>query len=110
MNVVDAVIVSVIDILTQLVLEHSHDARYVANRHRSVVGPALSLLVLAAVRLLTGRRVVRHLDGRPAGLLPLPQLPQLFGQSRQVLGDRKRQGHQSDLSCFTSEVVRGRSR
>lgn len=65
--------------------QHSHDARYVADRHAPVVSPALSLLVLAAVGVLAGRRVVRHFDGRAAGFLALPQLPQLFGQSRQVL-------------------------
>lgn len=68
---------------------HPHDARYVADGHRPVVGSAFSLLILAAVRLLAGRRIVGHLDGRPAGLLPLTQLPQLLGQCCQVLKDRK---------------------
>lgn len=72
---------------------YSHDARYVADRHRPVVGPALPLLVLAAVRVLAGGRVVRHLDGGPAGLFALTQLSQLLGQSRQVLGGTEENRH-----------------
>lgn len=85
-------------------VRHSHDARYIADGHRAVVGPALSLLVLAAVRLLAGGRVVRHFDGRAAGLLPLPQLPQLFGQSRQVLWGRDTRDTVNYPCCFRGDA------
>lgn len=68
---------------------HSHDAWDITDGHGSIVSPALSLLILAAVGLLTGRRVVSHFDRRAAGFLALPQLSKLFGQSRQILQEDK---------------------
>ena len=53
--------------------------------HSAIVGSALAILVLVALRLLTGGRVVRHFDGRAVGVLIGPQLTQLFGQSSQIL-------------------------
>lgn len=85
---------------------NSHDARYIADGHCSIVSPALPLLILAAVRLLTGRRVVRDFDRRAAGLLPLPQLSQLFGQSCQILDDRKTKSNRVNKN-YSDEGPRG---
>lgn len=68
-----------------LPLRDSHDAWDITDGHGPVVGPALSLLILAAVGLLAGWGVVRHFDRWAAGFLALPQLSQLFSQSREVL-------------------------
>lgn len=70
--------------------KYSHNTWNIADCHCSVISSALSLLILAAVRLLAGWRVVRHFDRRAAGFLTLSQLPQLFGQSRQVLEENKK--------------------
>lgn len=74
--------------------KYSHDPRNIADRHGSIVSPALSLIILATVRVLAGRRVVRHFDRRAAGFLTLSQLPQLLGQSRQVLEEKTEKRHE----------------
>lgn len=84
---------------------HSHDAWDITDGHRSIVSPALSLLILAAVGLLTGRRVVGHFDRRAAGFLALPQLSELFGQSRQILQEDKFKSDSTLFLHFCKSVV-----
>ncbi|KAF3836405.1 hypothetical protein F7725_028963 [Dissostichus mawsoni] len=69
-------------------LDHSHDPRYVADGHGPITRPPLPLLILAAVGVFARGGVVGHFDWGAARLLALTELPQLFGQSRQVLQEK----------------------